>query len=159
MAELLLELFSEEIPARMQARAADDLKGLLVEALTANGLTHETAQAHSTPRRLTVVISGIPEAQEDVREERRGPRADAPEKAIEGFLKGAGVSRDRLNSRRPFELYPRRSSHCASSAASAAAGSRTAAWQTFSERPSLSVELPARFRSFSCEASRFRGRH
>lgn len=99
MAELLLELFSEEIPARMQARAADDLKGLLVEALTANGLTHETAQAHSTPRRLTVVISGIPEAQEDVREERRGPRADAPEKAIEGFLKGAGVSRDQVEER------------------------------------------------------------
>ncbi|MDF1731840.1 MAG: glycine--tRNA ligase subunit beta [Minwuia sp.] len=99
MAELLLELFSEEIPARMQARAADDLKGLLVEALTANGLTHEDAQAHSTPRRLTVVISGIPEAQEDVREERRGPRADAPEKAIEGFLKGAGVSRDQVEER------------------------------------------------------------
>lgn len=99
MAELLLELFSEEIPARMQARAADDLKGLLVEALTANGLTHETAQAQSTPRRLTVVISGIPEAQEDVREERRGPRADAPEKAIEGFLKGAGVSRDQVEER------------------------------------------------------------
>jgi len=99
MAELLLELFSEEIPARMQARAADDLKGLLVEALTANGLTHEAAQAHSTPRRLTVVISGIPEAQEDVREERRGPRADAPEKAIDGFLKGAGVSRDQIEER------------------------------------------------------------
>ncbi|WP_281016561.1 MULTISPECIES: glycine--tRNA ligase subunit beta [unclassified Minwuia] len=99
MAELLLELFSEEIPARMQARAADDLKGLLLEALTANGLTHEAAQAHSTPRRLTVVISGIPEAQEDVREERRGPRADAPEKAIEGFLKGAGVSRDQVEER------------------------------------------------------------
>ncbi len=99
MAELLLELFSEEIPARMQTRAADDLKGLLLEALTANGLTHETAQAHSTPRRLTVVISGIPEAQEDVREERRGPRADAPEKAIEGFLKGAGVSRDQVEER------------------------------------------------------------
>ncbi len=99
MAELLLELFSEEIPARMQARAADDLKGLLLEALTANGLTHETAQAHSTPRRLTVVINGIPEAQEDVREERRGPRADAPEKAIEGFLKGAGVSRDQVEER------------------------------------------------------------
>lgn len=99
MAELLLELFSEEIPARMQARAADDLKGLLLEALTANGLTHEDARAHSTPRRLTVVISGIPEAQEDVREERRGPRADAPEKAIEGFLKGAGVSRDQVEER------------------------------------------------------------
>lgn len=99
MAELLLELFSEEIPARMQARAADDLKGLLLEALTANGLTHEDAQAHSTPRRLTVVISGIPEAQEDVREERRGPRADAPEKAIDGFLKGAGVSRDQVEER------------------------------------------------------------
>lgn len=99
MAELLLELFSEEIPARMQVRAADDLKDLLVEALTANGLAHEGAQAHSTPRRLTVVISGIPEAQADVREERRGPRADAPEKAIEGFLKGAGVTRDQVEER------------------------------------------------------------
>ena len=79
MAELLLELFSEEIPARMQARAADDLKGLLVEALTANGLKPESAESHSTPRRLAVVVRGVPAAQEDVREERRGPRADAPE--------------------------------------------------------------------------------
>lgn len=99
MAELLLELFSEEIPARMQARAADELKDLLVAALTENGLAHESAEAHSTPRRLTVVVRGVPEAQEDVREERRGPRADAPEKAIEGFLKGAGVNRDQVEER------------------------------------------------------------
>ncbi|MDF1735263.1 MAG: glycine--tRNA ligase subunit beta [Minwuia sp.] len=99
MAELLLELFSEEIPARMQARAADDLKGLLVEALTANGLKPESAESHSTPRRLAVVVRGVPAAQEDVREERRGPRADAPEKAIEGFLKGAGVTRDQVEER------------------------------------------------------------
>ena len=99
MSELLLELFSEEIPARMQARAADDLKGLLLDALAANGLAPESAEAHSTPRRLTVVVRGVPEAQADVREERRGPRADAPEKAIEGFLKGAGVTRDQVEER------------------------------------------------------------
>jgi len=94
MAELLLELFSEEIPARMQVQAAGNLKDLLVAALTDNGLAPESAETHSTPRRLTVVVRGVPEAQADVREERRGPRADAPEKAIEGFLKGAGVTRD-----------------------------------------------------------------
>ncbi|MDF1720902.1 MAG: glycine--tRNA ligase subunit beta [Minwuia sp.] len=99
MAELLLELFSEEIPARMQEQAADNLKDLLVTALTDNGLKPEGVDTHSTPRRLTVVVRGLPEAQADVREERRGPRSDAPQKAIEGFLKGAGVTLEQVEYR------------------------------------------------------------
>lgn len=99
MAELLLELFSEEIPARMQAQAADNLKDLVVAALGDNGLKPESVETHSTPRRLTVVVRGVPEAQADVREERRGPRSDAPQKAIDGFLKGAGVTLEQVEYR------------------------------------------------------------
>ena len=91
MAELLLELFSEEIPARMQARGADELKRLVCEGLTGAGLEFTSAEAYATPRRLALHVDGIPERQPDVREERKGPRVDAPEKAIEGFLRGAGV--------------------------------------------------------------------
>ena len=92
MAELLLELFSEEIPARMQARAADDLKRLVVDGLKAHGLeaTGE-AQAFSTPRRLTLVVDGLPAKSPAVSEEKKGPRVGAPEAAIQGFLKGAGL--------------------------------------------------------------------
>ena len=92
MPELLLELFSEEIPARMQARAADDLRRLVTEKLKAAGLSFGDAKAFATPRRLALVIDGIPAAQPDVKEERKGPRVGAPVKAIEGFLKGAGVA-------------------------------------------------------------------
>jgi glycyl-tRNA synthetase beta chain len=92
MAELLFELFSEEIPARMQARAAEDLRRLVTENLSAAGLQCGTAEAYATPRRLALVVADVPEAQADVTEERRGPRVDAPEKAIEGFLKGAGLA-------------------------------------------------------------------
>jgi glycyl-tRNA synthetase beta chain len=92
MPELLLELFSEEIPARMQARAADDLKRLVTDGLKAAGIAFTTAEAYATPRRLALVVDGLPERQPDLREERRGPRADAPEKAIRGFLTAAGLA-------------------------------------------------------------------
>lgn len=85
MAELVLELLSEEIPARMQARAADDLKRLVTDGLKAAGLEFSGARAYVTPRRLALVVDGLPEKQPDVSEERRGPRVDAPEKAQEGF--------------------------------------------------------------------------
>ena len=85
MPELLIELFSEEIPARMQKRASDDLKRLVSEGLKEAGLEFSSAEAFATPRRLTLVVDGLPEKQPDVLEERRGPRADAPEKAINGF--------------------------------------------------------------------------
>lgn len=96
MADLLIELFSEEIPARMQAKAANDLQRMMADALKSAGLTFDGADAYATPRRLALHMTGIPASTPDVREERRGPRADAPEKAIEGFLRGAGVARDDL---------------------------------------------------------------
>jgi glycyl-tRNA synthetase beta chain len=92
MPELLLELFSEEIPARMQAAAAKDLERLIVGALSDRGLLFEGIKAFSGPRRLTLVIAGLPAQQKDVEEERKGPRVGAPEKAIEGFLRSAGVT-------------------------------------------------------------------
>jgi len=92
MAELLLELFSEEIPARMQARAADDLKRLVTAGLKEAGLDHGDARAYVTPRRLTLVVEDLPDKQPDLREEKRGPKVDAPEKAIEGFLKANGLT-------------------------------------------------------------------
>jgi glycyl-tRNA synthetase beta chain len=92
MAELLLELLSEEIPARMQARAADDLKRLVCDGLTAAGLEFGDARAFATPRRLALVVEGLPTARADVSEERRGPRVGAPEQAVQGFLKGAGLA-------------------------------------------------------------------
>lgn len=91
MAKLLLELFSEEIPARMQARGADELKRLVCEALTGAGLDFTHADAYATPRRLALHIAGIPARQPDIKEERKGPKVGAPDKAIEGFLRGAGV--------------------------------------------------------------------
>ncbi len=99
MAELLLELFSEEIPARMQARAAEDLKGLVTGKLKAAGLEFSSADAYVTPRRLTLVLDGLPEKQPDVSEERRGPRVDAPEKAIQGFLASTGLTLDQCEKR------------------------------------------------------------
>ncbi|MEE8189463.1 MAG: glycine--tRNA ligase subunit beta [Kiloniellales bacterium] len=92
MAELLLELFSEEIPARMQARAAEDLKRLMTEGLAAAGLACKEARAYVTPRRLTLVVAGLPKKQPDTKEEKKGPRIDAPEQAIQGFLKSNGLA-------------------------------------------------------------------
>lgn len=92
MAELLLELLSEEIPARMQARAADDLKRLVSDGLKAAGLDFKDARAFATPRRLALVVDGLPTARADVSEERRGPRVGAPEQAVQGFLKASGLS-------------------------------------------------------------------
>jgi len=99
MPDLLIELFSEEIPARMQARAADDLRKRVTDGLVEAGLTYAGAQAFSTPRRLTLAIDGLLAESPTVTEERKGPRVDAPEKAIEGFLRGAGVTRDALEAR------------------------------------------------------------
>ena len=92
MPDLLLELRSEEIPARMQRKAAGDLKKLVTDALVEAGLTYEGAREYWTPRRLTLDIRGLTARSADVREERKGPRTDANEKAIEGFLRAAGLS-------------------------------------------------------------------
>lgn len=92
MPDLLLELFSEEIPARMQRRAAEDLKSLLTNALVDAGVTYEGAKAYATPRRLALHIAGLPAGSKATREERKGPRVGAPEKALAGFLRGAGLS-------------------------------------------------------------------
>ncbi|MDO5894664.1 glycine--tRNA ligase subunit beta [Agrobacterium sp. Azo12] len=92
MPDLLLELRSEEIPARMQRKAAGDLKKLVTDALVEAGLTYDGAREYWTPRRLTLDIRGLNARSADVREEKKGPRTDANEKAIEGFLRGAGLS-------------------------------------------------------------------
>lgn len=92
MPELLLEIFSEEIPARMQARAAADLERLVNEKLLGAGFLPEGVKAFATPRRLTLVATGLPVRQPDRKEEKKGPRVGAPEKAVEGFLKSAGLS-------------------------------------------------------------------
>ncbi|WP_439523100.1 glycine--tRNA ligase subunit beta [Marivita sp.] len=96
MPDLLIELFSEEIPARMQAKAADDLKSRVTNGLVEAGLTYGGAVAFATPRRLALRVDGLTDRSPDVKEERKGPRVDAPEKAVEGFLRGAGVSREDL---------------------------------------------------------------
>ncbi|HST93258.1 MAG TPA: glycine--tRNA ligase subunit beta [Microvirga sp.] len=92
MPDLLLELFSEEIPARMQRRAAEDLKRLVTDALVERGFVYEGAKAFATPRRLALHVAGLPVKGQDVREERKGPRVGAPEAAVQGFLKGAGLA-------------------------------------------------------------------
>ncbi len=99
MADLLIELFSEEIPARMQARAADDLKKLMTDGMVEAGLTYASAAAFATPRRLCLTVEGLLDASPRTVEERKGPKADAPEKAIEGFLRGAGLTRYDLEER------------------------------------------------------------
>jgi glycyl-tRNA synthetase beta chain len=91
MPELLLELFSEEIPARMQARAAEDLRKAVTDRLVEAGLVYEGAKAFVTPRRLALSVHGVPTRQPDIREEKKGPRVGAPENAIAGFLKAAGL--------------------------------------------------------------------
>ena len=99
MPDLLIELFSEEIPARMQAAAAEALKTKVTNGLVEAGLTYAHAAAFHTPRRLTLAVEGLLADSPTVREERKGPRTDAPEKAIEGFLRGAGLTRDQLEER------------------------------------------------------------
>jgi glycyl-tRNA synthetase beta chain len=92
MPELLLELFSEEIPARMQAKAADDLRRMVTDKLVAEGLVYEGAKAFATPRRLTLTVHGIPARQSDLKEERRGPRVGGADAAIQGFLNATGLA-------------------------------------------------------------------
>ena len=92
MPDLLLELFSEEIPARMQAKAADDLRRMVTDKLVAEGLVYEGAKAFATPRRLTLTVHGVPARQSDLKEERRGPRVGGPDAAIQGFLKATGLA-------------------------------------------------------------------
>jgi len=92
MPDLLFELFSEEIPARMQAKAADDLRRMVTDKLVAEGLVYEGAKAFATPRRLTLTVHGIPVRQSDLKEERKGPRVGGPDAAISGFLKATGLA-------------------------------------------------------------------
>ena len=99
MPELLLELYSEEIPAGMQARAAATLARLVGEGLADAGLDFDKTAAHATPRRLCLAVEGLPARQPDTREERRGPRIDAPERAIAGFLRSVGLTRDQVVAR------------------------------------------------------------
>ncbi len=99
MPDLLIELFSEEIPARMQPRAAADLKRLMTDGLVEAGLTYAGAQSFVTPRRLALAVEGLAAASPSVTEERKGPRADAPDKAVEGFLRSTGLTRDQLEER------------------------------------------------------------
>ena len=96
MAQLLLELFSEEIPARMQGGAARDLERMAAERLKAAGLTYEALTTWAGPRRLTLVVEGLPAATPDREEEVKGPRANAPEQALEGFLRKTGLTKDQL---------------------------------------------------------------
>src|SRR6201995_310520 len=91
MPDLLLELFSEEIPARMQAKAAEDLRRMVTDKLVAEGLVYEGAKAFATPRRLTLTVHGIPARQADLKKERRGPKDGAPDAAVQGFLKATGL--------------------------------------------------------------------
>lgn len=99
MPDLLIELFSEEIPARMQAKAATDLQKAMTDGLVEAGLTYAGAAAFATPRRLTLTVHGLLAQSPSLREERKGPRVDAPEKALAGFLRGAGVAREALSVR------------------------------------------------------------
>ncbi|HHS89036.1 MAG TPA: glycine--tRNA ligase subunit beta, partial [Rhodobacteraceae bacterium] len=99
MPDLLIELLSEEIPARMQARASADLKRLVTGGLVEAGLTYKSAGAFVTPRRLVLCVEDLLAESPLVREERKGPRADAPQKAIEGFLRSTGMTRDQLETR------------------------------------------------------------
>ncbi len=99
MPDLLIELFSEEIPARMQPKAAADLQKRVTDGLVEAGITYTGARAYSTPRRLTLTLSDMLARSPDLREERKGPRADAPEKALEGFLRSTGLTKDQLELR------------------------------------------------------------
>jgi glycyl-tRNA synthetase beta chain len=108
MPDLLLELFSEEIPARMQARAAEDLRKLVTDALVEAGLVYEGAKAFVTPRRLALSVHGVPARQPDLKDERKGPKVGAPEQAIAGFLRGAGlksISEARVQADKKGDFY------------------------------------------------------
>lgn len=96
MADFLLELLCEEIPARMQAKASDDLARLFGDRLAEAGLTPAGLVGYVTPRRLALIARGLPERTEAVREEHKGPRTSAPEKALEGFLRKTGLTKDAL---------------------------------------------------------------
>ncbi|WP_426051291.1 glycine--tRNA ligase subunit beta [Brevundimonas sp. SL161] len=102
MPQLLLELFSEEIPARMQSGAARDLERMATERLKAAGLTYDTLTTYAGPRRLTLVVEGLPAATPERSEEVRGPRASAPEQALEGFLRKTELTRADLTERDGF---------------------------------------------------------
>ena len=99
MPDLLIELFSEEIPARLQAQAADSLKKLVTAGMVNAGLTYTNAAAFHTPRRLTLAVAGLSEASPTVQEERKGPKVGAPEQAIQGFLRGSGLKMEDLEIR------------------------------------------------------------
>lgn len=99
MPQLLLELFSEEIPARTQAGAARDLERMAAERLKAAGLSYDALTTFAGPRRLTLVVEGLPAATPDREEELKGPRANAPEQALDGFLRKTGLTRDQLTER------------------------------------------------------------
>ncbi len=99
MPDLLIELFSEEIPARMQARAREDLKRLVTDGLVQAGLTYASAGAFSTPRRLALAVEGLTAASPTTHEDRKGPRTDAPDATLEGFLRSTGLTRDQLQAR------------------------------------------------------------
>ncbi len=99
MPDLLIELFSEEIPARMQARAREDLKKRVTDGLVEAGLTYRSAGAFSTPRRLVLAVEGLTAESPTTREERKGPRTDAPQAALEGFLRSTGLTREQLEAR------------------------------------------------------------
>ncbi|MGX9357372.1 glycine--tRNA ligase subunit beta [Roseobacteraceae bacterium S113] len=99
MPDLLIELFSEEIPARMQRRASEDLKKLMTDGMVEAGLTYAAAAPFATPRRLTLTVEGLSAESPTLREERRGPKVGAPDKAVDGFCRGAGVAREALEER------------------------------------------------------------
>ncbi|MEE2661390.1 MAG: glycine--tRNA ligase subunit beta [Pseudomonadota bacterium] len=99
MPELLVELFSEEIPARMQSKAANDFARTVTAKLGSKDLTFKELKTYVTPRRLTLVVSGLPEVQPDICEEKRGPKVEAPKRAIQGFLDTNGVTRGQCEER------------------------------------------------------------
>ena len=107
MPDLLIELFSEEIPARMQPRAREDLKRLVTDGLVEAGLTYASAGAFSTPRRLVLALEGLSAESRPTREERKGPRTDAPQAALDGFLRSTGLTMDQLEKRadKKAEVY------------------------------------------------------
>lgn len=107
MPDLLIELFSEEIPARMQGKAREDLKKLVTDGLVEAGLTYASAGAFSTPRRLVLAIEGLTAESKPVREERKGPRTDAPAAALDGFLRSTGLALEQLEKRadKKAEVY------------------------------------------------------
>src|SRR5262245_36759297 len=98
-ADFLLELLSEEIPARMQAKARNDLSRMFAEKLAEAGLSHDGITAYSTPRRLALIAKALPTATKAVSEELKGPKTSAPSQALEGFLRKTGLTQDQLEDR------------------------------------------------------------